>query len=477
MRTNQAVGERAPFFEVAELIRRHFETSGIASRVRQYTVLKFRNGLEATPQLTLNEIGIILDVTGQRVAQIEEGAYKTLSKLLQGETPHADPSCGSSFAAVRGQLVEVMGPKMMPLPEEDVVRALGRYFSSVAANMSLLRLILKAHGHEKASLMQGTKHESTVWVSDSADGRNQLEVAGSVFKALQQLVVPAPFHTIKLEVNSERSVNARFTDDEIRVGLRLCPTMEVVEGETYQIAFECLQNVPDRAYRVLHEEGEPLWAREIARLITKRVYETGSRKVTTTAAVGNSLSANSERFKVQGHSLWALKEWDVDTRTVLELMEAALHTSGEPLSAAEIWNYVKARRRASRSSIDWYLQRSQFAEDESGLYGMRDWAPRKHVMFEHEEGRPQKRTRTRLTKRELIQNTVRSLLRKEGSLTLPLRVLRDAIVRELDYPKASVYGAISGMDDVEKHRDPDVGAIACTLVDASRPYEVLVRSS
>ncbi|MFC2077850.1 hypothetical protein ACFLTM_03485 [Candidatus Bipolaricaulota bacterium] len=457
-----------PFFAVGDFIRKHFEGFGTDAKLRQYAVLRLRNGLDSSPQVTLRETGIILDVSKQRAGQLEEKAVKTLSKLLRGETSHSDSRCDTEFESVRGRIEEILDPSILPLLEDQVVKSLGRSFSLVEADLSLVRVIMRALGFDREILMPGTKHETAVWTG-SGKGARILEATERVFKALQGLVVPASFEMIKLRVNSERGAGSRFGDAELRSGLRLCPSIEVAGGQAYQLAFDCLRNIQDRAHRVLYEEGEPLRAREIARLVTKRCYETGSELIANTQSLGNALSADG-RFALQGRTLWALEEWDVDTRTVVGLMEAALHTSGEPLAAAEIWEFVKEKRSASRNSIGLYLKDRRFAKTRDGKHALREWGVKGTSGKSSAPREPPEAIRSRVSRRELIQNTTRSLLRRAEGLTLPLKDLRDSVVRDLDCPKASVYGAISQMADIEKAPNAG-GVVVCTLVDATRPFK------
>jgi len=369
--------EKPPFSLLADVIRDFFECEGKDSHLREYSAIKFRYGLDSSPQLTLDEIGVILDVSKQRIAQLEQRALKELSVLFRdGEHKKRCITVTTPLKEVLLRFQTCLDAMDFPLKDDDVLRLVGEHFSSADADPASLRVILEAHGCRIAHLLQGTKHESVVWISGKKRDRRILEAAVCVFEAMRTLVLPAPFHVVKLEVNRDRDSNERFSDSELERGLQLCPDTEKIGDTSFQLAFECLQNVRDKAFRILHEEGEPLRSRELARLITKRAFEIGDTKVVKATLVGNSLSSD-KRFKPIGRSEWALSDWDVDTRTVIALMEAALHTAGEPLSSGEIWYFVKANRAVSRNSIGWYLGGDHFVKLPSGQYALQEWVPRK----------------------------------------------------------------------------------------------------
>ena len=75
--------------------------------------------------------------------------------------------------------------------------------------------------------------------------------------------------------------------------------------------------------------------------------------------------------------------------------------------------------------------------------------------------------------RQLIQNTVREALRNAPDQTMIMAILKDMVVAKLSCPKASVYGAISTMDDVCKTKSRN-GKMLCTLEEQSDRYMPIV---
>ena len=550
--------EKLPFSHLADVVRDFFRYTDIEGHYREYSVIRFRFGLDSSPQLTLDEIGIILDVSKQRVGQLEQKALIELGTLLR-EGRH-DKRCVVAAEPLETKLTELrasLNRNAFPLTEHGVCERVERGFSAVNASLPLLRLLLRAQGFREVDLLPGTKQETRLWVTDEEHDQRIIKATSCVFNSLCSLVLPAPFHAVKLSVNRQREPKDRFKDKELRKAIQLCPGIETVADSSFQVSFECRRNVRDKAYRILHEEGEPLGVRELTRMITKRTFEAGDPRPASAAYVGNRLSSD-DRFVAIGRSQWALSEWDVDTRTIIELMEAAFHTAGEPVSLRDIWDFVRASRTVKRSSIIWYLRGNRFVKLPSGLYTLPEWVSLKapasseivdelrvsrerlaqtateafhklnvlempltdlakevgkriHLLtigdplcarlerlptltvtrqlvggrlrrIASMSARSKKANaerasaRSRFTKRALIQNAVREILRKKKDLTMPMRELRNAVVLELNCPKASVYSAISNMDDVSKTANAETGYMKCRLQDATQPFQTTVSS-
>jgi len=551
--------EKLPFSRLADVVRDFFRYTDIEGHYREYSVLRFRFGLDSSPQLTLDEIGVILDVSKQRVGQLEQKVLVELGTFLR-EGRHekrrlvASEPLETKLAELRASLKR----NAFPLTEHGVYERVKRGFSAVNTSLPLLRLLLRAQGFREVDLLPGKKQETRLWVTDEEHDQRIIEATSCVFKSLCSLVLPAPFHAVKLSVNRQREPKDRFKDKELRKAIQLCPGIETVADSSFQVSFECLRNVQDKAYRILHEEGEPLGVRELTRMITKRTFEAGDPQPASAHYVGNRLSCD-DRFVAIGRLQWALSEWDVDTRTIIKLMEAAFHTAGEPVSLGDIWDFVRASRTVERSSIIWYLTTGdRFVKLPSGLYTLPEWVSLKaaasseivdelrvsreslaraatqafhklnvlempltdlakevgkriHLLTIGDplctrlerlptltvtrqlvggrlrriasiSARSKKANaerasrRSRFTKRALIQNAVREILRKKKDLTMPMRELRKAVVLELSCPKASVYSAISDMDDVSKTANAETGYMECALQDAAQPFQAIVGS-
>ncbi|MHC5744754.1 MAG: hypothetical protein ACYTXT_23215 [Nostoc sp.] len=160
--------------------------------------------------------------------------------------------------------------------------------------------------------------------------------------------------------------------------LKLCVEIEKVgdEEDTYQVKFECLPSVGERAFRVLQENGNPLHFSEIAKIINHAELNLGKGKRITVTNLKNQLIADS-RFKPIGRSgIWSLSDWDnVATKTITQIMEDSFHEGGKALSVKEVYQYVIARRPdASFKSVSVYLSNTDiFVRVDQNQYALVVW--------------------------------------------------------------------------------------------------------
>lgn len=524
-----------------EIIFDFFNTSDRPQHKREHEVLRHRFGLDGHSRRTLEEIGIIFDVSRERIRQIEKDALDALTLLIntgKHEQRHIElvPFFNDQLAEYKQRLCSLNPVET----EETIIEQTQDFFSLVSitkADLPTLRLLLVLLGFKPVALETQVGEESEAWALGQVNVKRLQSVLETVFKCLRDVVLPISYADLKVAVNSGRSARSRFTDSEIKQAIDLLEhDIEVLDDETMRVRFDRLRSITDKAYRIMHEQGEPVHARDLARILNKEAFKSGERSRLGAHNIGSRLSGDS-RFQPIGRSgEWILSEWEnISTDHVLDLMEDALHSVGEPLSAQEIFEFVSKRRPVKTKAVDSYLRMdSRFVRVGKNQFALADWgmqsvsyaldSARKRVLskaklceyielvFADQDAREMyvadlvqeisriepelksssinnqvlkspaikierrhegKQTRlvatfvpsyhTKLSKRdvltkdvtltELIQNNVRGILRKHTRNQAPLVVLRDSISSELQCPPATVYHAISEMNDIEKFKD------------------------
>jgi hypothetical protein len=541
------------------LIQDYFMINAKQGHTRQYEVLEHRFGLNSKSRLTLEEIGILFDVTRERIRQIEARALSSLRQFLNsGIDAQREKAINEEIRAELYNYRESL-KKLGPVcAEETILGHTKTFFNAPEIDIATMRLFLTVFGYESVGFeSHQSLGERFAWVLSENVDTQRLEAAMvACFRYLREVAIAKPYSEIKLAINSKIKVQNRFSDFELQQALGLLTdVIEQLEDQTHRIKFENLKSIPDKIYRLLHISGEPLHAREIARVLNKEAFRTGERSRITPHHVGSRLSGDNRFTSVGRSGEWALAEWNmVATDTILTLMQDALHEAGEPLSSQAIYEYVSARRTVKRNATQAYLSYDpHFVRVGKDLFALADWGmlsvsysvkPRRRIfskaklaeyieraftesnlkeMFvsdlakqisSMEEGvSPQSvynviisspainitdkiigkqirkvaifnpGYRNKLTKSELvtkdipmgqlIQNTIRDLLRKQPQLALPLSSIRDTVSVQVHCPPASVYGALSQMQDIEKYKHDD-GFTYCRLVTTSENYNEYV---
>ena len=543
-----------PFIDT--LISDFFSTRPRQNAERLYQILRYRYGLGGQAIRPLEEVGIIYSVTRERARQLEGDAKTLLKQLLEaGQVSgrkfevRIHPDYQHQLTMFRASL-----NTLNQIERETVlVEHAARHFRVVNVDISSLRLFFELYGYKRIALSR--KDPYYAWVLGNYDPtlvQCALEVS---FKYLRREAIAKQFEEILINVNRQQD-STRIEGSDLELAMALSHDIELTENKLYQAKYERLRSVTDKIFRLLYVHGEPMHGRDIARRANREAFKHGERLTMDFHNVSTRLSAD-ERFVSIGRSgEWALAQWNVETGTILRLMEDAFHETGEPLSSDQLFAAVSSQRPVQKSAIVSYLSnedrfvrvgRNQFALADWGMQSVssRQRKPRKHgiskaklaeyieLVFADMEvselylaelsrlvadlvdgleqqsiyvavskspaisivGRENgKKTRmiarfnpeyrSLLTARDLltkdmplyqvIQDTVREILRAAPDQTMPLSQLGDQISKRLSCHPTTIYKAIGKMADIRKTESDNTRHRLCTLIESGDKYAHLV---
>lgn len=341
-----------------------------------YKVIQCRFGLNEYSPLTLDEIGMILEppVTRERVRQIEKRALDNLSKLIHGET--------QSGMQLRKDIVELLhnyknglGRLGKIVNEHEIVNHAIEFFSEININIPLLRLLLILLGYKSIVLETDVASHRIAWALNDFETKKIQDAISAISNYLRKVAIAKTLDEIKLAINKDRKAEKRFGDYEFRLAISLSFDIENVGKDKFQIRYQKLSSITDKVYRILYNADESMHLRQIARILNKEAFKHGETSNVTPHHVGSRLCSDS-RFGSLGRSgEWFLVEWKrFSTEFILKLMENALHSVGEPLSAKAIYDFVHQKRPVEKKAIVSYLgQDSRFVRVGIDQYALRDW--------------------------------------------------------------------------------------------------------
>lgn len=117
-----------------------------------------------------------------------------------------------------------------------------------------------------------------------------------------------------------------------------------------------MPSAAEKAYRILHLEGNPLHFRGITKTLNHTELNLGKGKRIKIENLKNQLGADDRFMPIGKSGYWALADWKVATETIIKIMEDSFHESGKPLSLQEVYQYVDGKRPgASLKSVTVYL--------------------------------------------------------------------------------------------------------------------------
>lgn len=343
-------------------------------RKNEYEIIQYRFGLNGRSSLTLEDTGIILDITRERVRQVEQRAIDDLLRLINGEVSRNMKLQKSLVERIRDYKASLYQLGQVVDEQSIANHAIG-FFSEVNINLPLLRLLLYLSGYKSINLATNTIENRFAWALKDIDTKKIQSAISVISSYLRDMAVAKSFDEIKLAVNKDRKAEARFNDYELKHALNLSFDLEKVDGEKFQIRYDKLSSLPDKIYRILYNADKPIHVRQIAIIVNKEAFKHGEVSRINSHTVGAKLSGDSRFDSIGRSGEWFLTEWEgFSADTVLDLMEDALHSTGEPLSAQAIFDFVREKRPVEKGAIDSYLsQDSRFVRVGVNLFALRDW--------------------------------------------------------------------------------------------------------
>jgi hypothetical protein len=134
-----------------------------------------------------------------------------------------------------------------------------------------------------------------------------------------------------------------------------------------------LPNSPEYAWRILSDFGAPMHYLDIQNelQIAFDQYQIGEAPEIRPRLPGDV------RFVPIGRSgRWALREWNVDSRTIKEMLRDELSAKGAPMTLQALYQALQVQRpdlRESTLRTLLSLQRDEIGINKEGLYGLREW--------------------------------------------------------------------------------------------------------
>lgn len=310
---------------------------------RDREVLRRRGGINL-PAQTLEEIGQDLNITRERVRQIEKAA---LTKL-QDQNDVNNEFAGAILPLIdkKGGLI-ALDTILEAIEAQEDVRPHAIFLIKI--NPELI-YVEKNDNHTilvaSAEIFNETKikklHEELVAAIKSASKPSKFEVISKL--------IDGPHSNETLEELAKSSNHIGELDG--LWGLNIWPEVNP-------------KSIRDKIYLVLKRAGRPMHFSDIADKISGLA---ANPKRVTTQAVHNEL-IKDKRFVLIGRGIYALEEWGYRSGTVADIIEEVLKEEAGPLSKDEIVKRVLARRQVKTTTIVLNLQeKPQFKRVEKGVY-------------------------------------------------------------------------------------------------------------
>ncbi|MCA9948751.1 MAG: hypothetical protein KDE48_03825 [Anaerolineales bacterium] len=393
---------------------------------RGFKYIKYYYGLHGKETYTLQDIGDAEGITRERVRQINAKTLLRIRETLLGQKLLKDWFVPNRLVEEANELLHLIQTEGDFVPFKQILHILGqRYKDRITPQQyNLVKFLLVIFEFKELPQNVVEYHGSRLdtWQTNKKIKLGEIWPAlKAVYRTLQTAVLPISFFEIKIRVNRKRK--KKIDGDYIVYAIAICPDVENLNDDLFQISFDKLTSVANQAYRVLHTNQKPMHFRDILKEINHQLTiasneTTENHPVPQRTLIGQLVDDN--RFNPIGKSgRWTLSEWDhVVTQTTVEIMEEFFHRHKSSATVEEIHEYVVTKRpRIPKNSIIAYLyEKKEFIRVSDTDYELATWG-----------AKPYQSKR----KRKNVQNDLVIATRKLFSSQTEQRMLQSELLKTL----------------------------------------------
>jgi DNA-binding CsgD family transcriptional regulator len=304
-------------------------------REREREIIARRYGLYDRKE-TLEQIGELLNITRERVRQLEKAVMARLKAMADKDLPKI-----KEFEnAVIGHISDIGHVARV----SDVASKLTGSNNKIEQS----RVSFLAELSPGLSVIDDNDHFfHAIGVRLEHDEKKIREGVASIVDTIKKLNKPVTSETIKeaigvadkARVDALASISKQLASLNDQWGLVKWPLVNP-------------KNIRDKIYVILRDNGKPMHFSEIAGAIRGSAFK---RKDVTTQAIHNEL-IKDKRFVLIGRGIYALNEWGYNKGTVADIITEVLKDAKEPLHRDEIVKRVLKHRQVKETTILLNLQ-------------------------------------------------------------------------------------------------------------------------
>lgn len=324
----------------------------IVEQPREQEIITRRFGLNGTKE-TLEQIGERLDITRERVRQLEKAALIRLKiSAEKGEIEH--------LAEIEKALIRNLAESGRISKTKNLVE---KYLEKVPTEQDISNLLFIAEISSKLVVVQeNDKYFSAIANAEYGDERKIKSAIDEIVNIIKKNKSPMTLDELDSKLSYEHpsqieaiaSVSKNLASLNNLWGLEKWPSVNP-------------KNIRDKIFVILGAKKEPMHFSEIAKEIRESDF---SRKDVTTQAIHNEL-IKDKRFVLIGRGIYALDDWGFKKGTVADTITAVLEEAGEPLYRDEIVKRVLEKRKVKETTVLLNLQsKKEFVRVAKATYGL-----------------------------------------------------------------------------------------------------------
>lgn len=313
----------------------------IIEQEREREIISRRFGLTGQKE-TLEQIGELLNITRERVRQLEKAILVRLR--IGAEEGHI-----AELAAAEKLIIRNLTELGRVARTTDLAKRIhGRDETTYEERAQLV--FLSSISSHLTSIDENDSYYSAVGIASYGDAeeieKRVDEVVAIIKKQKEPMTIEQLDNVLSYEhpdnIKAIASISKQLASLNGLWGLAKWPTVNP-------------RNIRDKIFVVLEAKKEPMHFSDIAKDIAKSDFR---RKNVTVQAIHNEL-IKDPRFILIGRGIYALNTWGYARGTVAEIIKTILKEAGEPLTREEIVKRVLHARKVKETTVLLNLQNKE----------------------------------------------------------------------------------------------------------------------
>lgn len=334
-----------PFIDVTSFADSLFQLFQVLN-TKEQVVIKGRYGFNKQDKKeTLEAIGQELNITRERVRQIQKAALQKLQRTIHTNKLHI----------VMDLVVHHLKENNYFLSEKDLITSISDKIDIPQNSTALITLLcdISAEINKIKKTKKITKSWSLKSKVDQKSINSILKAGVAILKKEKKAITPIDFlNRVQNQLKDEKKgLFSRSTLANVYDASSQIKKIDEGYGLTKWRTI-CPKSIKDKAIIVFSRYCKPLHFSEVCELIHEASFD---NKKVTLQAVHNELIRYNE-FVLIGRGIYALKDWGFKSGTVKDIIHDILDKKG-PLSKSQIIEEVLKERKVKVGTISLNLQK------------------------------------------------------------------------------------------------------------------------
>ncbi len=315
----------------------------IIEQDREREIISRRFGLTGQKE-TLEQIGELLNITRERVRQLEKAI---LVRLKIG----AEDGQVTELAAAEKLIIRNLTELGRVARTSDLADRIFGHKASVTERASLT--FLSTISANLTAIDENDYYYAAIGIAEYGDAKSVHKRVDEVVDIIKQNGEPMTIDQLDEKLNYEHPDHIKAIASISKLLAHLNGLWGLAKWPTVNP-----RNIRDKIFVVLEAKKEPMHFADIAEAISNSEFR---RKNVTVQAIHNELIKDS-RFVLIGRGIYALSSWGYARGTVSDIITNILSKANQPLSREEIVKQVLKARKVKETTVLLNLQNKQLFE-------------------------------------------------------------------------------------------------------------------